>query len=442
MFSSLVRSGDDLNPAPEAASSWEIEGLKYRFHMVRGLRFSNGREVTKDDLEYSFAEAMSKSSPFSSPLENIEKVSAIDEDGKLTVEIKLKKASATFLSDLTTVKILPKTEILSAPDQFASQPIGTGPYRLKEMDSNTVELEAVENHAYAKVKMKKLLFKIVRDDQTRALKMLNGEIDIAQQEFPPAKIKQLRASDDLSVIESPGLSMTYILVNFHDKDLANKKLRSAIAMLVDRNSIIEHKLDGLAKPATSLLTPVNPFFSRELNPIPFDLAAAKAIVKSLKTSKLTIKTSNTPAAVENGVLIASQLRDGGLDVDSQSFEWATYYADVIAGRFQLSIMRWVGTIDPDLYRKAFHSKEAPPSGRNRGHYSNQNLDPLLEEGAREIDFAKRKALYDQIQKIVFEDLAVIPLWYDSEIAVINRRVKGFKPSPDGGYWGFTEAWKE
>ncbi|HVK60838.1 MAG TPA: hypothetical protein VM432_04775, partial [Bdellovibrionales bacterium] len=103
---------------------------------------------------------------------------------------------------------------------------------------------------------------------------------------------------------------------------------------------------------------------------------------------------------------------------------------------------WVGTIDPDLYRRAFHSKELPPGGRNRGGYSNQALDPILEASSVEIDFNKRKQLFAKIQKMVLDDLAIVPLWYDSEIAIAHRRVKGYKPSADGGYWALTEAWKE
>ncbi|MES2856504.1 MAG: ABC transporter substrate-binding protein, partial [Bdellovibrionota bacterium] len=144
-------------------------------------------------------------------------------------------------------------------------------------------------------------FKIIRDDQTRALKMLNGEIDIAQQEFPPGKIKQLRESENLRVIEIPGLAFTYMLVNFRDPNLRKLELRKALSSLIDRDAIIQHKLDGFATKAVGILTPVNPFFSKELSPPSFDLVFAKKAVADLsgksKLPKLTIKTSNTPAAV-------------------------------------------------------------------------------------------------------------------------------------------------
>jgi peptide/nickel transport system substrate-binding protein len=139
-------------------------------------------------------------------------------------------------------------------------------------------------------------------------------------------------------------------------------------------------------------------------------------------------------------VIANQLEKLGLKIKLQSFEWSTFYGDVKNGNFELAIMRWVGTTDPDIYRLAFHSDELPP-GRNRGSYVNKQLDKMLVEGPTIVDAIKRKEHYGKIQTLVLKDLAILPLWYDTQVAVIHSRVKDYDPPTNGDYSGLAKAWK-
>jgi peptide/nickel transport system substrate-binding protein len=138
-------------------------------------------------------------------------------------------------------------------------------------------------------------------------------------------------------------------------------------------------------------------------------------------------------------VIANQLNRSGLNVQLQSYEWATFYDDVKKGNFQLATMKWVGTVDPDIYRMAFHSKEVPP-GRNRGSYQNPKLDKLMDEGTT-AGREKRKKIYDEVQKIVLEDLAIIPLWYDQQVAVASKSVAGYQPEPSSDFQPFLNVSK-
>ncbi|MEK7355907.1 MAG: ABC transporter substrate-binding protein, partial [Bdellovibrionota bacterium] len=291
---------------------------------------------------------------------------------------------------------------------------------------------------------KKVILKVVRDDNTRALKMMRGEIDLAQAEFPPLKVRALEKHEKLKVHIYPGLAMTYMLVNHRDPLLSTLPLRRALAAAVDRDAITKYKLEGLATPASSLLTPSNPFFNSSLKPPAFAPEEAKKIVRDLGFSgkAFELKTSNSPTAVDNGRIVARQLSDAGLKIATRSFEWATFYSDVQNGRFQLAILRWTGTIDPDLYRKALSTKEVPPAGRNRGGFSNAKLDALVDAGIATENFATRKKIYDEVQDIAFKELAIIPLWYDTEVAVASKRLKDYVPPLDGSYWPLTQVSKE
>ncbi|MES2965253.1 MAG: ABC transporter substrate-binding protein [Bdellovibrionota bacterium] len=447
LFSSLVRTGDDLKPAiGDATESWTVKnGVDYTFKIRPGLKFSNGRPVDGDDIRFSFESVKDAKSPFKSSFAIIKEIEAqYDVTKGGTVRIVLRKPSAIFLGDLRVLKFLPKAEVLANDADYAAHPIGSGPFALESVGANDIVFAARADHPSAAPKIKRAIFKIVRDDNTRALKMKRGEIDLAQAEFPPLKVRWLEKEPKLKVYAYPGLAMTYMLVNHRDPLLSKLGLRKALAAAVDRDSITKYKLEGLATPASSLLTPANPFFNSALKPPLHSPIEAKRLIAALglEGRAFELKTSNSPTAVDNGRIVARQLSDAGLKISTRSFEWATFYSDIQNGRFQLAIMRWTGTIDPDLYRKAMATTEVPPAGRNRGAFSNPRLDALVDSGLSTEDFTTRKKIYDEVQEIAFGELAVVPLWYDTEVAVASTRLKNYVPPLDGSYWPLTQVTKE
>jgi peptide/nickel transport system substrate-binding protein len=447
LFSSLVRTGDDLKVAAgDAAESWTAKnGVDYVFKLRPGLKFSNGRAVTDDDIRFSFESVKDAKSPFKSSFAVIKEAQVkYDSSTGGTVRILLEKPSATFLGDLRVLKFLPKAELQANEADYATHPIGSGPFSLESVDANDIVFSARHDHPSAAPRIKRVIFKIVRDDNTRALKMMRGEIDLAQAEFPPLKVRWLEKEPKLKVHAYPGLAMTYMLVNHRDPLLAKLDLRKALAGAIDRDAITKYKLEGLATPASSLLTPANPFFNSSLKAPAHLPDEAKKLIASLglEGKSFELKTSNSPTAVDNGRIVARQLSDAGLKISTRSFEWATFYSDIQNGRFQLAIMRWTGTIDPDLYRKAMATKEVPPAGRNRGAFSNPRLDSLVDAGVATENFEARKKIYDEVQEIAFRELAVVPLWYDTEVAVASTRLKNYVPPLDGSYWPLTQVTKE
>ena len=440
LYSSLVRIGPELKPVPEAAEMIEATPLSYKFKLKPNLSFSNGRAVDDSDIQASFAFARDPKSRYSTSFAVIKDVQSSLQTPAREITITLSKPSATFLSDLSSLKILPAKELKGLAQ--GETPIGSGPFTLVKKDANEIELKARADHAYLKPKVSGVIFKIVRDDNTRLMKMQKGEIDLAQAEFPPSKVPQLESSEKLVVHKYPGLAMSYLLLNLKDPALKKLKVRQAMAFAINREAIVKHKMEGLATLATSVLTPINPFFEKTLTPLEYSPDKAKDLLKDVgPLPELTFKTSSVPTAVENGRLIASDLQAVGFKIKLQSYEWGTFYGDIQNGRFQLATMRWVGSVDPDLYRQAFHSKEVPPTGRNRGSYSNPRVDALTDEGRQTLDLAKRIHIYSLVQKAVLDDLPIIPLWYDHEIAVVNKRVKNYEPPRDGSFWILTQVEK-
>lgn len=433
LFSSLVRMDADLKIVGDLATSWNYKNKIFSFELKPGIRFTNGDPLTDSDLLFSFEEYRKPSNPFSQAFASISKVESqysYEKGGKLLIF--LSNYSAALLTDLTTLKILPQKIVSTYGKDFYQHLIGTGAFQLVQTSDNEIRLQRRED--LPPKTLKTLSFKIIRDDNSRFLKMYKGDLDIVQSDMPLAKIKVFKNSSRFVVHENAGLSMTYLLLNLRDPLLKQLPLRQAINLSIDRQQIIDHKLEGLAIPATSLLTPGNPFFSVELQPAAYSLEKAKELISSLpKDHAFVLKTSNQQSAVENGKVIAYQLKRLGLNVQLKSFEWGTYYEDIKKGQFEMATMRWVGTTDPDIYRLAFHSQQLSPAGRNRGYYVNHKLDPLLDEGLKFEDEQHRIDHYKKVQEIVFNDLPIVPLWYDKQVAIVNKRVLNYKLPLNGDF---------
>ena len=437
-FQSLVKVGPSLDIIGDAAQSWSVEDKTFSFQLSPNIKFSNGRELNKDDIKFSFAEYQKPDHPYASTFTDVKAI-VVDGTNKqgFTVKVTLGRYKASFLSnDLPILKLLPKQEVETAGSEFSSHLIGTGPYAFNDISSQQIILSKNPHFNHQQKRMERIIFKIIKDDLTRYQKLKKGDLDVVQADIPTSKVQEFEKENETFIVHRyPGLSMTYLLVNLRDEDLKHLGLRRSIAQSINRKKIIKYKLEGLAKEATSILTPNNPFHAAGLSNIPFDFHKAAENIENMgfKNLSLTLKTSNNRAAIENGRVLVNQLNKAGLNVKMESYEWGTFYNDVKTGNFQLATMRWVGVLDPDIYRLAFHSDEAPPKGRNRGGYINKQLDRMLEEGLYIQDFKKRKGLYADIQKTVLKDLPIIPLWYDEQVAIVNKRVKNYKVAENGDF---------
>jgi peptide/nickel transport system substrate-binding protein len=133
-------------------------------------------------------------------------------------------------------------------------------------------------------------------------------------------------------------------------------------------------------------------------------------------------------------VMQQQLRDVGIALDIRTFEFATFFADVSSGAFQLYSLRWIGgNEDPDIFDAAFHSRNFPPAGRNRSFYSNPRIDSLIDQGRRETDQGVRKGIYAQVQEILAQDVPSVNLWYFDNVLVHTRRVRNLTLNPSGNY---------
>ncbi len=425
IFHSLVRLDRNLKITSSLAEKWSCSKKICSFHIPKGVVFSNGAALTAEDIQFSFDQYRLKKSPFYSAFRSIQNVSVQETEKKWIVTLHSKHFSPSFL----TVD-LPVLRILSKKETQAGRLIGSGPFVLVKEDSNQIHLRARN-----KSMIKNVIFKVIRDDLTRFQKVLRGELDIVQSELPYSSVEKIKKSQkDYHVFQRAGLSMNYLLINMRDPLFRHLKARRALAFSIDRFSIIQHKLKGFAKPAESILNDENLFFSKGRS-YHYDLKKAQSILEKhgWKQKKIQIKTSSSQEVIAYAKIIAEGFRKAGFQAELKSYEWGTFYGDLKKGHFQLSLLRWVGAFDPDIYRISFHSSEIPPYGRNRGFYTSKKLDKLLTAGQKEFDLKTRKKIYNKIQQLVSEDLPIIPLWHNQQTAVVKKDIQGYFLPANGSY---------
>ena len=440
IFDDLLTKGDDLNVGPGLAERWEIPNpLTYIFHLRHGVRFHDGRPLTSRDVKWTF-DSLLQGKIRSTKAANYKFVDHLEAPDDWTVVFHMKEADAPLLWNLCdgAMGIVPYGTV----DEITQHPIGSGPFKFVSAETDReVVLERNADYWGEKAKLDRVRFAVVPDETTEALELRKGTGDVAINALTPDTVVTLARDSNLQVDHQPGTRLAYLAFNLRDPILKDARVRQAIAYALDRTPMIEHLWRGLAEPAKSILPAQSWAYNGDVPGYPHDPEKAKQLldaagyapVKGVRFH-ITMKTSTDPNTRLMVAVMQQQLREVGIALDIRSFEFATFFSDVQRGAFQMYGLRWIGgNEDPDIFEYAFHSSKFPPNGANRDYYSNPKVDALIDQARREVDQAKRKSLYAQVQSILAEDLPYLNLWYLDNVLVHTKRVQGLRLNPSGNY---------
>ena len=440
LFDSLVRRDEHFNLKPWLADSWEVpDPQTYIFHLHPGVRFHNGQPLTARDVKWTFDSLISgklrsaKASTYT-PLDYI------DAPDDSTVVFHLKQPFAPLLWNLSdgAIGIVP----YGSGEDFNRHPIGSGPFRfVSAQQDKEVIIEHNANYWATPARLERVQFKVIPDATTRALELRKQSADVAINALTADTVVTLKGDHDLTVMESPGTIYAYLAMNLHDPILKDVRVRRAIAYAINVQPIIHYLLRDQARPAYSVLPPQHWAYDGDVAKYPHDPARARQILDDAGYRPvngvrfhITMKTSTEESTRLLAAVLQQQLREVGITLDIRSFEFATFFADITKGAYQFHSLRWVGgNLDPDIFEHIFGSNSFAPKRANRTFYSNPQVDELIREGRSTLDQQKRKAIYDQIQQVLAEDLPYINLWYLDNVLVHTRRVSDIQISPAGNY---------
>jgi len=420
--------------------------LTYIVHLRRGVRFHDGRTLTARDVVYTFGSFLDPDfvSPKKGAYRALASVRALDD---YTVEFRLTEPFASFPIQLV-MHVVPA----GSGDSLRTFPIGTGPYRfVRHTVDEEVAFSAFEGYWDGLPQNAGVILRIIPDETMRGLELRKGSADLTINDAPPDIVSRLE-QDGLTITEADGVDYAYIGLNLRDPALGDKRVRHAIGYAVDRQAIVEHLRRGLARPAVGVLAPVAWAFEPNVHQFTHDPARAGRLLDEagypdpdgdgpLPRLRLSLKTSTDEFFRLQAAVIQENLRLVGIDVDVRSYEFATFYADVLAGNVQMYALQWVGVTDPDMLRRLYHSNQVPPVGFNRIYYSNPDVDRLIDLATTALTDDARRQYYSAVQKLVAEDAPYISLWYKTNVAVTRPNITGMRLSAQASFAALKDVRK-
>jgi peptide/nickel transport system substrate-binding protein len=444
-----------LAPRPYlAAAITRVDPLTADVELRADARFSDGSPVTADDVVRTYDAVLEPGSDSPYHVGFVERFEAIVALGPRTIRFRLRQPLATLESDLD-FGIVSFHGVAPGERLASGAGLGAGPYVLRALTSTTAYLDA-STVAVVRPRLPHVELRAVRDPAARILMLVGGSADLIQNGVRGDLVDDVAARPRVRAITAPGCLLTYLMMNNDDPALADVRVRQAIALALDRPAIIKARFGGRAELATGLLPPSHWAYRGDVPRWDHDVARAIALLDAAGVRdpdgpgpaprlRLTYKTSADAFRVAVARVIAAQLAAIGIEVEVRPFEFATFFADIKKGTFQLASMQSSEITEPDFLRFYFHSSGIPdaadPDGGNRWRYRNAQVDGWTDAGRREPDLARRRALYGEVQAALARDLPIIPLWHEDTVVLANQAVRGYALTRLVGFGGLVDAIK-
>jgi len=433
LFGSLVTIDPrTLEVIPDLAESVDpLSPTQFQVRLRDGLRFSDGSPLDARDVVATFKGVVDPKLQ-SRYAQNYRRIAEMQVPDPRTVLFILREPHATFLTDLELPIVRRQDAFRRIATPEEPLPIGAGPYRLVKREPGVLELRANPHWHRGAPTHPNLRMVVIRDDNTRALRMLAGQGDLAVASIPPLLLPLFEADGHFETRSAPGISTLYLGFQTGSPKLADVRVRRAIGYAIDRELLVQAKYQGLARVTDSWIPHGHWAELAGEPPRPFDPALAAALLDEAgfpdpsgpePRMRLVLRTTSERFRQSVARAIAAMLQQVGVEVDVRPSEAATLISDLNRGRFEMTLLQVPEVIEPHVLSWFFDSSRIPgphSEGANRWHYQNAELDGLFELGRTTIDLAERRAAYERVQRILSRDLPVLPLWQPDTVAVVRR----------------------
>lgn len=438
------------------------DGRTITYHLRKGVRWQDGAPFTSHDVAFTWRAIMNPATAVSSR-HGYDRIARVDTPDASTAIFHLKTAFSpavrTFFAHSDSVIFPLPAHLLERYHDlnripFNSLPIGTGPYRVtKWLRGDRIEFVANDAYALGKPKIPKIVFHIVPDENTIVSQMRAHEIDWFVFATPHV-YPQLRGI--------PGVDVRLVSVNAADSiefntehaPFSDARLRRAVGLAIDKRRLVKDVTYGTALPATEDFPRAVWAFDAAAGASTRDLPAAARLLddagwmvgadgiraKAGKRLGLQIAfRTDTSTDRNRGVVVASMLREAGIEVELKGYASALYYGPyseggILAnGKYEAGFQTWYSGSDPDNSTQLLCS-ERPPRGYNWSRYCNAALDAAENVALATYDRPSRTSAYAKVERLLARDAPFVYLWWPRQIEAINDDLRGFAPN------GIVEDW--
>ncbi|MCX8030570.1 MAG: peptide-binding protein [Thermodesulfovibrionales bacterium] len=457
IFNGLTKYDKNINIVGELADSWEIKnnGLEIIFHLRKGVKWHDGVEFTSEDVLFTYKTVTNPNTPtpYGSIYGPVDKVEALD---KYTVAVTYKEPYAPALESWG-MGILPK-HLLDGKDitssEFNRNPIGTGPYKIKEwVTGQKIVLEAFNEYYEKKPNISKFIARIIPDPATMFLELKFGGIDYMG--LTPSQYKLQGETETFkrhfNKFKYPSFGYTYLGYNHLHPLFADKRVRQAITHAINKQDIISGVLLGFGSPCTGPFPPESWAYNPEVKDYEYNPEKSYKILNDLgwykdkdgflkkdgKVFSFTVLINQgNEARIKTAQIIKEQLKKIGIQMNIKVLEWQAMLNEFIhKRRFEAVIMGWALSRDPDIF-DIWHSSKTKEGEFNFISYKNKEVDELLVKGRKTFNKEERKKIYHRIHEILAEEQPYTFLYVPDALPVLHKRFKGIEKAPIGIWHNF------
>ena len=447
LFDGLTRTDPQGQVIPNLAETWDIapDAREYTFHLRDGVRWHDGTAFSADDVIFTYGVLRdpSYSGPYGVQWRDVN----VEKLDRLTVRLSLPKDSFAPFLEFTTVGILPSHILgtVGARDlpahRFNIQPVGTGPYKLKELTPDRITLEANTSHTPSPW-LSRIIFRIYPNYKTILTALERDEVEGAPL-VEPGDVVRLQRRKDVTIYDAPENTVTMLFMNTANPVLSDRLVRQAITSAIDRGRVIEIARNGHARRADGPILPSSWAYDPNVKRLEYNLARARALLdeagwtadpaggpgrqKEGNPLRLVVLTNDRPERLAVAGEVQRQLVAIGIDVEVQATGAGGLVQDFLLPRkFEIAVYSWdFNGFDPDPY-SLWHSTQVAPAGLNISGFSNRKADEALERGRRSLDRIERLKAYAEFQAIFAEEVPALPLYLPTYEYAISTKIRGVR----------------
>ncbi|BAS27998.1 ABC transporter substrate-binding protein [Limnochorda pilosa] len=457
VFDTMVNLEPDFSFSPRLADAWEIsrDGRTYTFHLNPNATWHDGKPITAADVLFTI-ETVATPGVQTNRGSALRAIEGLDANGKMTGEtisgvrvvdahtiaITTKSAvdPARFLEQFGTgLYVIPKhlleglsPDELARSDVLLNPTVGSGPFRfVRYVTDQYVELERYDAYHRGPAKVDRIFVRIVPAPSV-ATQLIRGEIDVVAGpgigEIPLEDWPLVQKAENLRTVTEPALGYQFMAINSAQPYFQDARVRKALALAINRKLMVDQLYQGEAALAVGPFSPITPYANENLDPIPNDPQQARQLLTEAgwdfgRTVELLVPTGNV-LRERSASIIQANLQAVGMQVRIQRLDFPSVLSRVFADDFDLTLLGWTDTFDPDHVSSTFQT-----GGQyNLGNFSDPEADRLIEAAGSQRDPARRKVLYDQLQVLFQEKVPAVFLYYPNMLTAVSKRLVDADPS--------------
>jgi peptide/nickel transport system substrate-binding protein len=473
VFSWTVRYDNNAHPVPDALSEIPTvangdvskDGLTLKYKLRHNIKWQDGVPLTCRDMRFTWQAVMNTHNNVVTT-DGFKDIGSIDCSNPFIAVIHMKKLYAPFLQQLWSVNgnapILPehllakynddKGSLNTAP--YNSLPVGSGAFKIVAWHrAQDVEMVANPDFYLGAPKLKRVIYKILPDENTVVTQLQTHELDMLALgtglKWPEYAALAANPQNGLRAVRVDAFAWSHADFNLRHPIVSDVQVRRALAYATDRNEIIQKVAHGSAIPADTDQQPHYSWaYTTDVAHYPFDLAKAKAVldadgwkvgpdgvrVKNGQRLEFTLSTqTESNSGKANETVLQRQWRDVGAQADIKNYPTSEFFDNsangiLQGGHYDVALFAWLGAADPD--DSAIYSGDnLAPHGQNAMFWNNRAATDAMNDALKTIDQARRKRDYVIVQQQLTLDVPSIILYFQRVPYVYNKDLKGFDPSP-------------